>query len=356
MNIGIHFIFLMRKVNLISLARGGAEVGPGFYRPDGCGQKDEDASLRNSIKLKSKPYIILCMKIGVVGSSGLVGEEVVKLLKKSELFEVVIFSRQSQLRFKGFDLIFLCTPADVSRELAPRAIRDGARVIDLSSAFRKDDDVPLILPAVNGALLEKGPMLMACPNCIVAILLMVLGPLHNAFKVKRMQIVTYQAASGAGKEGLLELMENRPPKVFPHPLANNLFLHESPQMGNGYSEEEDKIICETKKILDAPDIQVNVRSVRVSALRAHSMAVNVTFEQEPEGALEILANSPGIQFHPSPTPKIAEHQEDVFYGSVRKDLSTEKTLDLWIVGDQLLRGAALTAVEIATLSSVFAPL
>ncbi len=291
------------------------------------------------------------MKIGVVGASGLVGEEVVKLLHKYVIGEVVIFSRQSLYRFKGFDLIILCTPSEVSQQLAPLAIKDGARVIDLSSAFRKDPKVPLILAPVNGKLLETGPELIACPNCIAAILLMVLGPLHQEFRIERMQIVTYQAASGAGKEGLLDLLENREPKIFPHRLTNNLFLHESPQMSNGYSEEEDKIIFETKKILAAPNMRVNVRSVRVPTLRAHSMAVNVTFEKDPEGALEILSKTPGIQFHPSPTPKIAEDQHDVFYSSVRRDLSSEKSLDLWIVGDQLLRGAALTAVEIAIATS-----
>ncbi len=285
------------------------------------------------------------MRIGIVGASGLVGEEVVKLLQKKPGSEIIIFSRSAEYDFRGIDILFLCTPAHISQHLAPIAIKMGAQVIDLSSAFRKDSNVPLILSEVNGYLLEEKPKLISCPNCIVAILLMVLGPLHKAFKIEKMQIVTYQAASGAGKEGLLELIENRPPKVFPHPLANNLFIHESPTLESGYSEEEDKIIFETKKILNAPKIGVNVRSIRVPTLRAHSMAVNVTFKQKPLDAHSVLNKAKGIIKHPSPTPRLAENKEEVFYGSVRQDLSTPNTLDLWIVGDQLIRGAALTAVE-----------
>ena len=280
-------------------------------------------------------------KIGVVGASGLVGEEVVKLLAH---LQPTIFSRTCT-NFTGMDILLLCTPADVSKELAPLAIQSGAIVIDASSAFRKTH--PLLLPEVNGSLLENLPPLIACPNCIVAILLMVLAPLHKQFEITKIQLATYQAASGAGKEGLLELTENRPPKIFPHPILHNLFLHESPKLENGYSEEEEKIIFETKKILNAPNIDINVRSVRVPILRAHSMAATVTFKQDPSKAPSILEKAPGIAFHPSPTPKLAEHKEPVFYGPIRKDLSTKNTLDLWIVGDQLLRGAALTAVEVA---------
>ncbi len=283
-------------------------------------------------------------KIGVVGASGLVGEEVVKLLSRKSDVQMHFFSR-NDTDFKGLDAILLCTPAEVSLALAPIGIALGVPIIDLSSAFRKD--VPLILSEVNGYLLEKRPPLIACPNCIVAILLMVLGPLHKHFEITKIGLSTYQAASGAGLEGLLELEENRPPKIFPHPLAHNLFLHESPKLENGYSEEEEKIIFETKKILNAPEIGVNVRSIRVPVLRAHSISANVSFRKDPTNALSILATGNGISFHPSPTPKLAEHKETVFYGSVRKDLSNTNTLDLWIVGDQLLRGAALTAVEIA---------
>ena len=286
------------------------------------------------------------MRMGVIGSSGLVGEAVVRLLVQRG-FEPVIFFRNDPLEFSNIDILFLCTPSEVSKKLAPLALDSGAAVIDLSSAFRKEFDVPLILPEVNGELLESNPKLISCPNCIVAIMLMALGPLHKSFIISRMQISTYQSASGAGKEGLNELLQNLPPKIFPHQLLNNLFMHESPKLETGYSEEEDKIIFETKKILGSPGIGVNVRSVRVSTLRAHSIAINVTFKEDPIGAEAVLKKTQGIQYNPSPNPKHAEHKEDVFYGPLRKDLSQENTLDLFIVGDQLLRGAALTAVEIA---------
>ncbi len=287
------------------------------------------------------------MKIGIVGASGLVGEEVINLLLNLNHTDIKIFSRTDTYDFEAIDILFLCTPAHVSEKLAPLALEAGVKVIDLSSAFRKDANVPLILPEINGHLLEKHSNLIACPNCIVAIMLMVLGPLHKAFEISRIQITTYQAASGAGKEGLLELLENRPPKIFPHRLAHNLFLHESTRLESGYSEEEDKIIFETKKILNAPEIGVNVRSVRVPTLRAHSMAVNVTFNKNPQDAFLTLTAAKGILFHTSPTPQLAEHKKDIFYGPIRQDLSAANTLDLWICGDQLLRGAALTAIEIS---------
>ena len=292
------------------------------------------------------------MKIGVVGSTGLVGQELMRLLHQCGESEIALFSRSDGYDFTNIETLFLCTPSEVSKRLAPLALDAGVRVIDLSSAFRKDPDVPLILTEVNGSLLEKEPKLIACPNCIVAILLMVLGPLHKAFEIERMQIVTYQAASGAGKEGLLELVENKAPKVFPHSLTNNLFLHESPKLENGYSEEEDKIIFETKKILGAPKLKVNVRSVRVSTLRAHSIAVNVTFKKDPTNAYTILDQSRGIVFHSSPHPKLAEQKDPVFYGPLRKDITTKNSLDIWIVGDQLIRGAALTALEIYKLTKL----
>lgn len=287
------------------------------------------------------------MKIGIVGANGLVGEELAPLLKEANYPEITFFKRSDTYDFSNIDILFLCTPAEVSKKLAPLAIKSHAKVIDLSSAFRTHFDIPLILPSVNGYLLEKNHPLISCPNCIVAILLMVLAPLHNKYQIEKMQITTYQAASGAGKEGLSELLENKTPSLFPHSLANNLFLHESAKLENGYSEEEEKIIFETKKILNDFSLKINVRSVRVCTLRAHSMAVNVTFKNDPHDAFEILQKAENITYHPSPNPKLAEQKNAVFYGPIRKDLSSANTLDLWIVGDQLLRGAALTAKEIA---------
>lgn len=286
------------------------------------------------------------MKIGIVGATGLVGEELLKLFKEDNYPDITLFKRSDGYDFSKLDLVFLCTPASISKKLAPLAIASHAKVIDLSSAFRNNPDIPLILPAVNGYLLKKNPPLITCPNCIVAILLMVLAPLHEKYGIEKMQITTYQAASGAGKEGLAELLENKKPSIFPHSLTNNLFLHESAKLESGYCEEEEKIIFETKKILNDFSIKINVRSVRVCSLRAHSMAVNVTCKKDPIEARKILQKVKGIAFDPSPNPKLAEGKKEIYYGPIRKDLSSTNTLDLWIVGDQLLRGAALTAKEI----------
>jgi aspartate-semialdehyde dehydrogenase len=286
------------------------------------------------------------MYIGLVGPRGLVGEELLFLLKSKLNTIPKIFGKDSILDFSNLDLLFLCTPSDVSRKIANLAIKQNIQVIDLSSAFRKDPDIPLVLPAVNSYLINNHSRIISCPNCVVAIVLMVLFPLHQKYKITNLHMTTYQAASGKGRGGLEELVNKSGPNFFPHPLHENLFLHESNLLENGYSGEEDKIIHETKKILNEPNLKVNVVAVRVAVKRAHSIALNVSFEESPDDCIEILKNSSGIEFHPSPTPLLAEHKENVYYGRVRKDLSKKNSLDIWIVGDQLLRGAALTAFEI----------
>jgi aspartate-semialdehyde dehydrogenase len=286
------------------------------------------------------------MNVGLVGPRGLVGEELLFLLKSKLNLHPKIFGRDTILDFSNLDLLFLCTPSDVSRKIAAHAIKQNVQVIDLSSAFRKDPDIPLVLPAVNSYLINNRSSIISCPNCVVAILLMVLFPLHKKYKISNLNLTTFQAASGKGRGGLEELIMKSGPEIFPHPLHENLFLHESTLFENGYSGEEDKIINETKKILDEPNLNINVVAVRVAVKRAHSIALNVSFYESPDDCIEILKNSRGIEFHPSPTPLIAEHKENVYYGRVRKDLSKKNSLDIWIVGDQLLRGAALTAFEI----------
>lgn len=287
------------------------------------------------------------VKVALVGDRGLVGRELLGLFPAH--FDVKTFARDEAPGFAGMDLVFLCTDAVSAKEYAKEALRAGSTVIDLSSAHRRDADIPLVIPEINGYLLEARPRLIASPNCTASIMVMALAPLHKAYTIKRIVASTYQAASGAGYKGLEELLENKPPSVFPHPYQHNLFLHESPLEENGYSGEENKVIFEVKKILAAPDIQIAVRCVRVPVVRAHSIAMNVTFEKPPTDALALLDSAPGISFHPSPTPQIAQGKHDVFYGPVRKDLSAENTLDLWVVGDQLLKGAALNALQIAEL-------
>lgn len=284
------------------------------------------------------------VKVALVGDRGLVGRELLGLLPKH--FEVRTFARDEIPHFDGARFTFLCTDAHSAREYAREALEAGSTVIDLSSAHRRDEIVPLVIPEINGHLLMAKPNLIASPNCTASIMLMALAPLHKAYKIKRIVASTYQAASGAGYKGLEELLENKAPTVFPHPYQYNLFLHESPLEENGYSGEENKVIFETKKILEAPHIQIAIRCVRVPVVRAHSIAINVSFEKPPENALALLEKGSGLAFHPSPTPQIAQGKHEVFYGPIRSDLFQDNTLDLWVVGDQLLKGAALNAFQI----------
>lgn len=285
------------------------------------------------------------VKVAIVGDRGLVGRELVGLLPPH--YETRTFARDETPCFEGSQFTFLCTDAESAKKYAKEALKAGSTVIDLSSAHRREEKVPLVIPEINGHLLKQSPNLIASPNCTASIMLMALAPLHKAYKIKRIVASTYQAASGAGYKGLEELLENRPPSVFPHPYQYNLFLHESMLEENGYTGEENKVIFETRKILAAPDIQIAVRCVRVPVVRAHSIAINVSFEKPPLDALALLKKASGIAYHASPTPQIAQGKREVFFGPVRNDLSQENTLDLWVVGDQLLKGAALNALQIA---------
>lgn len=294
--------------------------------------------------LEKKWRRVAVVQIAVVGDRGLVGRELLKLFPPQ--YKVRTFGREEKPNFAGAKLTFLCTDAHSAKDLAREALQAGSYVIDLSSAHRKEAQIPLVIPEINGHLLQQGPRLIASPNCTASIMVMALAPLHRAYTIKRIVASTYQAASGAGYKGLEELLENKPPSVFPHPFQYNLFLHESPLEENGYSGEENKVIFETKKILNAPEIEIGVRCVRVPILRAHSIALNVTFEKSPVDPQALLAKAPGIAFHPSPTPQIAEGKHEVYYGPIRRDLSHQHSLDLWVVGDQLLKGAALNAFQI----------
>lgn len=279
-------------------------------------------------------------EVALIGGLGLVGKEVFSLLKSSKYApkKIKLITRESKYDFDNLDVVFICTPSNVARLITPLAIKKGAKVIDLSSAHRHADYATLYHPSIKQDL---DTPLISIPNCVVSIMMTVLAPLDDITPIKRLFVSTYQAASGAGKKGMAELLENKTPDVFPHPYANNLFIHEK------HEGEEEKIIEETKRLLHKPDLPMGARCIRVPVVRAHSMVVNVTFEEEllPQAAFEILQKESALKFLRSPTPKIAENQHEVFYGPIRKDNSLPNTLDLFICGDQLLRGAALTAVE-----------
>jgi aspartate-semialdehyde dehydrogenase len=272
----------------------------------------------------------------------------------------------SQTAFDGIDLAIFCAGGSVSREWIPLALHKGVLVIDNSSAFRMDPHVPLIIPEINPHALHPHHRLIASPNCSATLMLMALAPLHRVVPIQRIVAATYQSASGAGYRAMRELeeetqahLERRPfqRSVFPYPYAFNLFPHNSPFQEEGYSEEEIKMREEGRKILEAPTLGIHATCVRVPILRAHSEALNVTFTAplSVERAYSLLREAPGITIledracNRFPMPSDASGQDSIFCGRIRQDLSCPNTLDLWVVGDQLLKGAALNAVQIVEL-------
>lgn len=324
------------------------------------------------------------LKIGIVGASGAVGQEIIKLLEKRDLpiASLKCFgSKRSQgiffpykgenipveglcpSSFDGLDVVFFSAGSSVSKEYADLARKKNVLVIDNSSAFRQDPKVPVIIPEVNPEDIQDHDLLIANPNCAVILLLMVLAPLHTYAKLKRIVLSTYQAASGAGFQAMQELQEetlaflqNRPfeRKVIPYPYAFNLFLHNSPVGPGQYMQEEIKLIQETKKILKDETLRISATCVRVPVLRAHAESVNAEFHLplSKTEAYKILNNAPGVEIvddfeeNRFAMPIDAAGRPSVLCSRIREDLSQDNTLDLWIVGDQLLKGAALNAVQI----------
>jgi len=238
--------------------------------------------------------------------------------------------------------------------------------IDNSSAFRMDPEVPLVVPEINPEDAKKHNGIIANPNCSTIIMNVPVWPLHKAIGVERIHVATYQAASGAGARAMYELIEETRAvlegetykrTVIPHQYAFNLFPHNSALLENGYCEEEWKMVMETRKIFHEPDLPVNAVCVRVPVLRAHSEAINITFKRETneEEIYRILNSAPGVEVREDrsnntwPMPIEAAGRDPIFAGRVRRDQSAPRTFDLWVVGDQLLKGAALNAVQIAEL-------
>jgi len=325
--------------------------------------------------------------VAIAGATGAVGQELLTVLERrnfpvSELtllasarsvgkemkfgeqtLKVKELTRDS---FGGVDIALFSAGGDRSREFAPAAVEAGAVVVDNSSAFRMTDYVPLVVPEVNpeAAATHKG--IIANPNCSTIAMVVPLHPLHRAFGVKRVTVATYQAASGGGAAAMEELLEEtramlegRPyeRKVFPQQYAFNLFPHNSKLDENGFCEEEVKMVRETHKILGDNSIAVAPTCVRVPVLRAHSEALNIEFHREvsPEEAYEVLRAAPGVEVHENwganqfATPVDVSGRDPVMVGRIRRDRSQPNTLDLWLVSDQLLKGAALNAVQIAEL-------
>jgi aspartate-semialdehyde dehydrogenase len=326
--------------------------------------------------------------VAIVGATGAVGVELMGCLEqrnypvgelrllasprsagKTMRFrgEDVVVQATTEDAFEGCDVALFAAGATISRQFAPAAVARGCRVVDNSSAYRMDDEIPLVVPEVNGDLLSAGAVLIANPNCVAAIAVMALAPLHAQAQIVRLIGSTYQAASGAGAAAMEELAlstaaylqgDTYAPKVLPHPYAFNLFSHNAAiEPDTGYNGEETKAMAEIRKIMRAPSLRASFTCVRVPVLRAHSMALTVEFDRpvRADQAVEWLSAAPGIRLvndaaaNHYPMPNEASGQGDVLVGRVRQDLSdpTGHTLSLFIAGDQLLKGAALNAVQIA---------
>jgi len=322
-----------------------------------------------------------------LGATGAVGTELLALLEqrnfpldqlkilasersvgKSISFagENLIIEAVTDSSFDNVDIVLASAGGSVSKKWLPIAVKAGAVSIDNSSAFRMHPDVPLIVPEVNpeSAALHKG--IIANPNCTTILLTVAIYPLHQVQPIKRIVAATYQSASGAGARAMEEvkvqaqaILNDEPalPEIFPYPLAFNLFPHNSPMTDNNYCEEEMKMVNETRKIFGDQDIRITATCVRVPVLRAHSEAINLEFDHpfSPAKAKEILATAPGVKLVEDfsknyfPMPIDASGKDDVLVGRIRQDISHPNGLELWLCGDQIRKGAALNAVQIAEL-------
>jgi aspartate-semialdehyde dehydrogenase len=329
----------------------------------------------------------MSFNVAIVGATGAVGQEFLTVLaerkfpiknlrllasarsagKKIEFMgNTYTVEELTKDSFKDIKFAFFSAGGSISKEFAPAAVQAGAIVIDNTSAFRMKEGIPLVVPEVNPEAIQKHNGLIANPNCSTIIMNVPVWPLHKQFKVKRIIVSTYQAVSGAGAWGLYELDQQmkdyaagRPIKKekFPHQIVNNLFSHNSKVAENGYNEEENKMVNETRKIFSDPKIMVTATCVRVPIPRAHSESINLEFERPvtPKQVKEILSKAPGVKIiddaaaNHFPMPLEASHQDDVLAGRIRQDISREdgRGIDLFVAGDQVRKGAATNAVQIA---------
>jgi aspartate-semialdehyde dehydrogenase len=325
--------------------------------------------------------------VAIVGATGAVGTEFLHLLETREfpLASVRLLAsersagRTLSLRgrphtvelltedsFDGIDIAFFSAGGARSKEFAPAAVRAGAVVIDNSSAFRMDPDVPLVVPEINPEDIAANKGIIANPNCSTIVMLMAVAPLRKLAPVRRIVVSTYQAASGAGAQAMQELLDQtndvlreRPitPCVFPHPIAFNLFSHNTRIDATGYNEEERKMIQESRKILHDPNLRITATCIRVPVLRAHSESLNVEFEPGKRPSLDAIREAldafPGVSVvddredNHFPMPIEASGRDEVLVGRLRTDLSNEDAVDLFLSGDQILKGAALNGIQIA---------
>ncbi|MBO5899446.1 MAG: aspartate-semialdehyde dehydrogenase [Lentisphaeria bacterium] len=327
--------------------------------------------------------------VAVAGATGAVGIEMIKTLEKRNFpvgnlkllasarsagktlkfkGEDIVIEEMTSNSFKGVDIALFSAGGDISKQFRADVVKSGAVMIDNSSAFRMEDDVPLVIPEVNPEDIKKHNGVIANPNCSTIIMLVAVAPLHRAKKLRRLVAATYQATSGAGAKGMEELQiqtrqllngEPIEPKAFAHRIGFNLIPHIDSFLDNGYTKEELKMLNETRKMLHDDSIQFSCTCVRVPVLRAHSESLNLEFAEEitPEEARAILAAAPGVTVVDDPANKVypmpvdATEQYNILAGRIRQDISRNdrRGLDIFVSGDQVLKGAALNAVQIAEL-------
>jgi aspartate-semialdehyde dehydrogenase len=324
--------------------------------------------------------------VAIVGATGAVGVEMLLCLEqrnfelsdltllasarsagKTAIFrgKEIVIQELTHESFRGIDIALFSAGGDISKEFAPSAAAAGAVVIDNSSAFRMDEGVPLVVPEINPEAAKNRPKgIIANPNCTTIISLMALAPLHERFGLESVIASSYQAVSGSGAQGIIELEEqvkaiakgeSFTPKVYPRQIAFNVIPQVDVFTENGYTKEEMKMAYEGRKILDHPDLKVSCTCVRVPVYRSHSVSITAKFSKEPslEAARNAFAGRPGIQVKDDPSQKLfpvpldTTGKDDCLVGRIRKNLVLENALDLWVVGDQVRKGAALNAVQIA---------
>ncbi|MBI3457877.1 MAG: aspartate-semialdehyde dehydrogenase [Candidatus Rokubacteria bacterium] len=325
--------------------------------------------------------------VAVVGATGAAGQTTLRILeeRKFPVRELRVYASErsvgktvafagAELRvekvlpeaFRGVEIAFFSAGAAQSREHAPLAVRAGAVVVDKSSAFRMDPAVPLVVPEINAHAVKDHRGIVASPNCTTVVTVMPLAPLHRAARIRRVVATSYQAVSGAGVNGVEELRQQTlawargeaiVPRFFPHQIAFNLLPRIDRVGEDGYTGEEWKLINEVRKILEAPALRISPTTVRVPVFTAHSVAVNVETEDKVSRAeaRALFERSPGLRVWDDPErdrypmPVLVEGQDDCVVGRIREDLTVEHGLNFWVVGDQLRKGAATNAVQIAEL-------
>lgn len=325
--------------------------------------------------------------VAILGATGAVGTELLGLLEHSEMpvanlkllasersagrslmfrGEKLFVEAVAEHSFQNVDLVLASAGSSQAKYWAPKAVESGAVVVDNSSAFRMDPQVPLVVPEVNPTAAAQHRGIIANPNCTTILMALAVYPLHQIQPIQRLVAATYQSASGAGARAMEELkrqsqaiLDQQPPPTqeFPYPLAFNVFPHNSDLDEQGYCAEEMKMVNETRKIFAAPNLRITATCIRVPVLRAHSESINLEFADPfpVEKAREVLKQAPGVkvvenwQANYFPMPIDASEQDDVLVGRIRQDISHSCGLELWLSGDQLRKGAALNAVQIAQL-------